>query len=204
MIDTYAHAFLLTDQRLVLVDTSSEATPHRIFDALTAANVKPTDLTSIIITHTHPDHVSGLAAVKAKAVNARVAAHEIEAPFVSKEKTYTGPPGAQTQRHPGTRVDVRVKEGQTFEGFRVIHTPGHTLGNMSLLDPQRSLLVAGDAVRTEGGLGPMEDVYNIDPAQHRASIKKLAQFDFETLLCGHGDPIATGASKQLKALAARL
>lgn len=204
VIDTYAHCALLTGQRLILVDTSSEAAPTKVFDAMKQVGVKPSDLTSIVITHTHPDHVTGLHEIKKQAPQAKVAAHEIEAPFISKEKTYTGPPGPQTQKHTGVRVDVRLKDGQTYDGLLVIHTPGHTLGHISLLDRERRLLLAGDAVRTEDGLGPMEDIYNVDPNRHRESIRKLTSYDFDALVCGHGPPIASDASEKLKAAAGRL
>jgi glyoxylase-like metal-dependent hydrolase (beta-lactamase superfamily II) len=202
VLDTYAHTVLLTEQRLVLVDTSMEKEPAKIRDYLAHVKVKPTDLTSILVTHTHGDHVNGLAWMKRLAPNAKVACHEVEAPFISKEKVYPGPP--RPAGHDGVKVDVRLKDGQSFEGFTVLHTPGHTLGHMSLHDPKLRLLIAGDALRTEGGVQPMEDVYNADPKQHRAQIKRLAQLDVETLVCGHGPPIARGAGAQLKAAAAKL
>jgi glyoxylase-like metal-dependent hydrolase (beta-lactamase superfamily II) len=202
VIDTYANSILLTDQRLVLVDTSSEAAPTKIFDYLARVGVQPTDLTSIFVTHTHGDHVNGLAAIRAKATNAKVVASDVEAPFVAQTQPYPGPP--RPAAHKGVPVDVRLKDGQKHEGFTMVFTPGHTKGSMSLWDPARRLLVAGDAVRTEGGLQPMEDVYNFNPKLHRESIKKLAQYDAETLVCGHGPPIASGAGRQLAELARRL
>ena len=165
--------------------------------------MKPSDLGTIFITHTHPDHVGGLAALK-RETPARVAAHRIEADFISKKKTYTGPPGAARQTHPGTPVDILLEDGKVQDGLRVIFTPGHTTGSISLLDAARSLLIAGDAVNNEGRLGPMDDRYNVDPKQHRESIKKLAGFDFENLVMGHGAPIIGGASQRVKELAARL
>jgi len=202
VIDTYANSILLTDQRLVLVDTSSEASGAKILEYLARVNVKATDLTSIFVTHTHGDHASGLAALKAKAARAKVVASEVEAPFIAQEQTYPGPP--RPAAHKGVPVEVRLKDGQTHDGFTTLFTPGHTRGSMSLHDAARRLLVAGDAVRTEGGLGPMEDVYNVDPRQHRESIKRIAKLDVETLVCGHGPPIASGAGAQLRDLARRL
>src|SRR2546427_783835 len=88
--------------------------------------------------------------------------------------------------------------------LRVILTPGHTRGSMSLLDETRSLCIAGDALNNEGGLAPMPDKYNVDPKQHRQSIKKLATFHFENLVMGHGAPIKGGAVAKIAELAKRL
>ena len=59
-------------------------------------------------------------------------------------------------------------------------------------------------MNTEKGLGPMPDQYNIDPKQHRQSIKKLANYEFETVIVGHGKPILKGAAAQVRAIAAKL
>src|SRR6266699_2971777 len=102
VIETYATTTLLVDDRLVLVDTSADADAGKVMDYLTHIRVSPKDLSTIFITHTHPDHVGGLGSIK-KASQAKVAAHRIEADFISRQKTWDGPPGPQ--RHTPTPVD---------------------------------------------------------------------------------------------------
>ena len=197
-IETYATTTLLVDDRLVLIDTSADADAGKIMDYLAKIRVKPKDLSTIFVTHTHPDHVGGLAAIK-HGSPAKVAAHRIEADFIARKRVYDGPPGVQ--RHPGTAVDVLLDDGQKHDGLLVIFTPGHTRGSISLLDESRSLLIAGDAANNESGLRPMDDRYNVDPKQHRESIKKLAKFSFENAIFGHGSPIKGGASAKIADLA---
>ncbi len=203
-LDTYSNTFLLADNRLILIDTSSELDAKKLLASFEKAKIKPKDLTSIVITHVHPDHVSGLARVKREAAGAKVVSSKIEAEYISKKRTYDGPPGAQYQRQPPTPVDVALEDGQTHDGLKVLFTPGHTRGSISLLDDARSLLIAGDAASNERGLGPMDDQYNVDPRLHRESIKKLANFRFDNAVFGHGQPIIGGASSQFVALAKRL
>jgi len=61
VIETYATTTLLVDDRLVLVDTSADADAGKVLDYLSNIRVKPKDLSTIFITHTHPDHVGNAA-----------------------------------------------------------------------------------------------------------------------------------------------
>jgi len=200
-IESYAGTAVVAGDRLLLVDTATEDNAKAILDYLAGMRWKPSDIAHIVITHTHPDHAGGLATMKER-TGARVAAHEADADYVARTRPYPGPPGPQ--RHRAAAVDVRLKDGQTFEGLLVIHGPGHTPGSIALLDRERSCLIAGDTMRTEGGLGPMDDKYNIDPKQHRQSLRKIAAHEFEALIVGHGPPIRSGAGKLVKAVAAKL
>ncbi len=202
VIETLANCALLTDDRLILVDTSADGSASEVLSYLKKIRYKPTDISSIVITHTHPDHVGGLATLKDRS-GAEVAAHRIEADYISRKAAYPGPPGPL--RHRPCPVDVLLEDGDRYQELLVIHTPGHTPGNIALLDESRSLLLAGDTVQTEGGaIGPMSDVYNIDPRQHRHSIRKVSAYEFEALIVGHGRAISSGASSILKEVVTKL
>lgn len=201
LIETYANCVIFTDNRLVLIDTSVDDTAKDILNWLRKNGRAPGDLTSVVVTHIHPDHVLGLKSVKSRAPNTKIAAHKDDADYVDRTKVY---PWHPPQRHEAVTVDIRLEDGQKYEGFLVIHTPGHTPGSMALLDTERKVLVAGDSLNNEKGLAPMSDKFNFDPAAHRKSIKKLANYEFETILVGHGGPILRGGSQQVKALAAKL
>lgn len=203
VIETYANTALLVDDRLILVDTSSESDAKGILKYLDQVRVKPKDLATIFITHVHPDHVGGLARIKRDSP-AKVAASKVEATYIAKKSVYDGPPGAASQKQPPTPVDAPLDDGQVYDGLKVIYTPGHTRGSISLLDEAHALLFVGDAANNEEGLRPMDDAYNVDPKQHRESIKKLASFSFENAIFGHGKPIQGGASRQFQGLAKRL
>ena len=86
VFETYASTTLVVDDRLVLIDTGAEADAKGVLDGLAKAKVKPKDIGTIFITHTHPDHVGGLATIK-KDSPAKVAAHRIEADFIARRTT---------------------------------------------------------------------------------------------------------------------
>lgn len=87
----------------------------------------------------------------------------------------------------------------------VVHTPGHTPGSISLYDPVRRLLFAGDAVRFVNGKinGPPER-FTLDMQQAIQSIQKISQLDFDVMLSGHGEPLKPDASERVKEFYASL
>jgi glyoxylase-like metal-dependent hydrolase (beta-lactamase superfamily II) len=95
--------------------------------------------------------------------------------------------------------DIVLKENDRLGKLVVIHTPGHTLGSISLHDPERSVLFVGDAIRFVGGKisGPPER-FTQDHEQALRSIGKISQMDFEVMLSGHGEPLKPEASKKVK------
>jgi glyoxylase-like metal-dependent hydrolase (beta-lactamase superfamily II) len=216
-IPANANSVLLIDDRVLLFDTTHEATAKPILDYLPKARLQAKDIAAIILTHTHPDHANGLHSVKAQAPRARVAAHEADADFISKKvPNYPGPPvNGQPSPWQGVPVDDRLKDGQRYEELRVLHCPGHTPGTIALLDERRSLLIAGDTFATTDtgsakgfaadlGVGPMSDNYNIDPKAHRDGIRRLARIEFDAAIVGHGEAVMQGASKRIQELARRL
>jgi len=47
-------------------------------------------------------------------------------------------------------LDIILKEDDVVEGYRVIHTPGHTPGSISLYNPDNSVIIFGDTLRFNG------------------------------------------------------
>jgi len=97
-----------------------------------------------------------------------------------------------------------LAEGDELFGMRIIDTPGHTLGHISVFEPATSVLVAGDALRTSGGLDGSDPRYTADEAKANDSIRKLAAMDIKAILPGHGEPLTAGASQALRKLAESL
>ncbi len=142
------------DGTVTLVDTGLKSAPARILAALAEIGSGPTEVTTIVLTHAHPDHAGG-AADLARRTSRGVTVHADDAEYV---RTGASPPrdtaqrlGRLVTRSPGFEpapVARSMADGELLEGsaLRVHHTPGHTPGHCSLLHEPSGTLITGDAI----------------------------------------------------------
>lgn len=168
-----------------LVDTGVGGSEAAIETALAEVDLAWGDVGHVIVTHSHPDHQGSVPAVVTATQAAWYAgAGDIEA--------ITAPTAGEP-----------VGDGDAVFDLDVIETPGHTPGHIAVLDRAAGILVAGDALNgAEGAVaGPSPD-FSEDMELANASVVKLAGFDYEVALFGHGEPVLSGASAMVAELAA--
>jgi len=214
----HVHAFLVdAGGELSLVDTLFEGDARLVVDALRRLGRAPSDLKRIAITHDLRSHLGGLAALR-RLCGARVYAHVWEADIVAGERRAQAVSILPQQslkllpfqlglwldrpRHVPCPVDAALADGDAFGPFEVLHAPGHSPGHLAFWWPERRFLIAGDGIATWPGLCAGWKAFNLNHAQHKVSLGRLAALDATVVGVGHGDPITTGGKAELEKLAA--
>ena len=178
---------LVRGAEAAVVDTGNPGSSDDIGAALQTLGVGWSEVRHVILTHSHGDHVGGLDGVLAEAPTAM---------------TYAGAGDIDAIRAPNPLT--AVGDGDEVLGLQVIETPGHTPGSISVLDTGIGLLVAGDALNTDDAgttvTGPNPS-FTPDMGTANESVAKLAQFEFDSLAVGHGNPVLAGADDQVVDLA---
>ena len=173
---------------------------------------------AIVLTHGHFDHVSA-ARDLGDAWDVPIFAHAQEFPYLTGQREYPAPNfaaggGLMSWLSPlyprgGTHLGGRLRaltseeEEGILRGWKIVHTPGHTPGHVSLFRPEDSVLLAGDAFCTtkpesffDAAIGQPPELHG-PPAYFTQdwdaaiqSIQKLMQLNPAVVAPGHGKPLA--------------
>jgi glyoxylase-like metal-dependent hydrolase (beta-lactamase superfamily II) len=216
MVHAYAWVWA---EGVTLIDTGTPKKADVILAALASQGFQPSDVRRILITHVDIDHVGSLKALK-RATGAAVACHAVERAWLqnpTRRKPAATPLGYLVRplyevlirtpllhMEPVTPDETYVDGAVLPEGLTLLHTPGHTPGHISLLSPQKRVLIAGDALNHWGGkLGMPPALFTPDMDNAQRSIWRLWKKhgrEFDGMVFGHGDPVMQGAGEKLKAL----
>ena len=198
-----SNAYLVEDNcELILIYTGMPGNDKKIAIAIQKLGYRLTDVSTIVLTHWHVDHVGSLKKMK-EITNAKVAVHESDADFVTGKKPLPKSNNliirlflALVKAKP-VDVDLMLKDGDRVGRLTVIHTPGHSEGNIALLDSDRKVVIVGDTLVIKNGAIKLPTPI-LDSVKEKASLEKLSTFNFEIMLSGHGTPIMSEASRKLE------
>lgn len=211
---------LLTEGRgLTVVDTGYPGDRDRLLRSIEVVGREPADITAVVLTHGHPDHI-GSAEFLRRTHEVPVWAHDREAANATGELIEQVAESAVARRAwrpavarwavdvlrlDGARVErlaevVRCGEGPLdVPGAPVlVHTPGHTTGHCALHLPDRGALLTGDALMTGHALadrsGPqlLPALFNLDHDLARSSLSLLRDLEADVVVPGHG-PVFPGS-----------
>ena len=191
--ERFVYSYLITGKTICLVDTGVAATVPLILDALKELGRSPREISLILLTHAHPDHIGGCAPIK-KLAPAPIAVHSTEKRWVEdvelqyRERPVPNlfelvPEGAPVDRVLTDGETISWEEGKTV---RVIATPGHSPGSVSFFFEEEGALFSGDSIPAAGHI----PIYS-DPVALQASIEKLKRISstVRLLFSSWHDPI---------------
>lgn len=185
------------ETELTLVDAALGFNAKQI---LLSINVMKKPLTQIVITHAHSDHLGALDAVKREWPDAVVSISARDARLLAGDtKLLPGEPDSAIKggvpKNIKTQPDRLLEEGDTVGSLKVVATPGHTPGSISLMDTRNRFLLAGDAFQTRGGMAvsgtfnmlfPFPAFATWDKRTALESARKIRALNPQLLAVGHG------------------
>jgi glyoxylase-like metal-dependent hydrolase (beta-lactamase superfamily II) len=207
---TIIHPTLLSEAgQVILIDCGFPGQVPIIRQAIEETGTDFNQLKTIILTHQDLDHIGSAAAIKEELPDVKLWSHRAEQHYIQGDwipakidwltNTLADQPveardfyqtrldDAKNFYVPITRTLQDGEELPVLGGMRVIHTPGHTPGHISLYLRQHRLLISGDAFRVvDGNLQRMSPDFNLDTGWSVRSMQRLQEYPIETAICYHG------------------
>lgn len=207
--------YLIHDEEWILVDTGIPRTAGRVLRTLQKLGLEPQQVKLILLTHGHVDHAGSVRALQ-QLTGARVAIHCRDQELVESGRVVAPPMWnaagrvvdaalAHITRHmhfPPARADIVIGvEGLSLTEWgihgRVIPTPGHTWGSVSLLLDSGEAFAGdlGSAGSWRGG-SPRIPPAGDDPQEIVNSWKRLLAAGATTIYPGHGPSFPADAMRK--------
>lgn len=186
--------YLVEGGERMLIDSglNAEGIDTYLIPALNERGLKAEDISVLLSTHTHGDHVGGHHRFKELNPNVRVVATKKQSEKLVDPLKYnvlirqvfpedSPPPSAHLK---GVSVDEILEEGGRIDRLTVLETAGHDSDSVCFYDEKTRTLLTGDSLQQDGTNTQGCGLY-MDLAAYRASLRKLMALDIEKIVCGH-------------------
>ncbi|MCU0637589.1 MAG: MBL fold metallo-hydrolase [Methanothrix sp.] len=190
-IPRFVYSYLIFGNRICLIDSGVAGSEEAILECLKANARSPEEISMLILTHAHPDHIGGAAAIRSLS-GCTVSCHAAERSWiedVSLQERVRPVPGFRSLVGGSVAVDHTLQDGEIIDlgdGLRlsVLHTPGHSPGSISLWLAEEGALFSADAIPVAGDM----PIY-VDILTSVQSIRRLSSLSgVEHLLSAWDDP----------------
>ena len=184
----------------VLIDAGRSWDRRRIFK-----QIEGREISMLALTHVHCDH-QGCAKAVCDASDVPLACHPDDVDAMEGRRPIAATNGLQARLYarlwagPPRKVDRLLNEDDGVAGFRVLHAPGNSPGEVIFFRDSDRVAICGDVVRnityvtTRTKLAEPPAELTPDPAENRNSIRKLAALNPSLILPGHGPAVTDMAA----------
>jgi steroid delta-isomerase-like uncharacterized protein len=206
------NVYLLADEGRITVFDAGIAD---MTDAVAAAGARLGGIDHIVLGHADADHRGAAPGLKVPVYCHELEREAAQSPAALRPYMDLAKLPAYARRIYGrllphwdggaVSIATTVHEGDDIAGFRVIDLPGHAPGLIGLFRESDRLALCSDCIYTvdvrTGRKAPAQvphPAFNLDTAQARASIRKLAALHPSAVWAGHGDPVTGDVIGQLE------
>ena len=153
IIPRFVNVIIIFGKKITLIDTGVKNSEGKIAGYFESNNRHLSELETIILSHSHPDHIGSASLLKRK-TGCRVLAHKNEVAWMRDPKLQNRErpvPGFFNLVDEGVDPDGLLTGGAIFQAdenitIEIIHSPGHSPGSLNLLFREDRIMFTADSV----------------------------------------------------------
>jgi hydroxyacylglutathione hydrolase len=184
ILPRFVNVIIVFGDKITLIDTGVKGSEEKIFNYIEENGRSVTEIETVILSHSHPDHIGSAARIK-ELTWCKIMAHKLEREWIEKieEQNRQRPvPGFFNLVDRSVKIDEFLSDKQMLDlgneiTAEIIHTPGHSAGMLSLLFKENKVLFTGDAIPLKNDI-PNYDNY----LELMGSLNTIRKQEYQTLL----------------------
>lgn len=152
-VDRFVNSIIIFGDKITLIDTGVKGSETKIFDYIKANQREVPEIDTVILSHSHPDHIGSAARIK-EITGCKILAHEGEKNWIENIEN-------QVKERPvpsffnlvdrSVKIDKFLKHGQEIKAdenvtLEIIHSPGHSKGSINILFKEDKILFTADSI----------------------------------------------------------
>jgi len=197
----FVNVLIIFGDKITLIDTGVKGSEENISRYIGENKRKFSEIGTVILSHSHPDHIGSAAKIK-ELTGCEILAHHDETGWIenieaqNKERPV---PGFFNLVDRPVTVDNSLSDGQVLKAddgvtLKMIHSPGHSKGSLNILFIEDKILFTADSIPLKNDIPNYDDYSALMRSLQRIKISD----GYKTLLTSWTPPLTNGA--EIKAL----
>ena len=152
-IPRFVNVIIILGEKITLIDTGVKGSEKFIFEYLKQQKRDFSKIQTIILSHSHPDHIGSAAKIK-ELTNCKVFAHEMEKEWIENiviQNFHRPVPGFFNLADKSVMVDELISDNQKMKiqdgiTLQFIPSSGHSKGSFNILFEEDEILFTADSI----------------------------------------------------------
>lgn len=165
-IDRFVNCIIVFGNKITLIDTGTKGSFNNIFAYIREHGRDISDIETVILSHSHPDHIGSAAEIK-NITGCRILAHKNEKNWIENieiQNSERPVPDFFELVDKSVKIDAFLEHGQEIRvdkniTMKVIHSPGHSKGSVNILFLEDRILFTADSIPVKNDI-PNYDNFN--------------------------------------------
>jgi hydroxyacylglutathione hydrolase len=192
-ISRFVNVIIIFSDKITIIDTGVKGSEKLIFDYIKKQNRSYLEIESIILSHSHPDHIGSAADIKSL-TDCKIYADELEKEWIENieiQNRERPVPGFFNLVDRSVHVDEFVSDNQEISiqqglTIKIIKSPGHSRGSLNILFKEDRILFTADSIPLKDDIPNYDNYWNLIKSLELIKNNK----DYDILLTSWTPPVS--------------